>query len=690
MFSFGRNKINLERKNLKFILNNQVIYCSKSTAVRISPIIKKHFSESNQDYFSITIPEFTDSLLCSEEDYKYFDDILNLIEIQITITNKDILKIFARELEINELTCLIEMFEQSYEIITTDKFLLIQKEIFEKILNINNDNYGQLIDYLLKIKDKEEEKILISKESLYNFVLIACMTNASKIEILLNFLKDFESITKSGQFKYFKEEILKELKDNQNSKEIRFIVRYLFFQKEIPKEKIESTFSDQEINSYVDLIFIFSTNDRGQIISEIETQKRDNSNFLNEFEVEDKYQFKIYQSIQNDDLESFTQLINRKTGKINYNDYVEYSKFNRNSEFFQFNYLNLSSFFGSEKVFNLIYVNTNPKYEITYETFKVAVIGGNSSIIHKCEENIDFNDMYNPTCLYVLKAIQYHRNEVFEWLIEKLNDKTQLNHVRFIECAIRYNNIEALFILLSMGISYQSLFAFSMLYNNFYLAKLALKLPYKSKFCSRKIKINDYSPFTFMIRDEMPVYIAISKNQIDFVKIIVNDKNYDPFVKYQNMTPIEFAIANDKFEIVKFLLTKRNIMKAQKYKMSLFEFTILQKKFNIAEFFLHQPTLKSIGDYTYSSFKLPDLDNINNISNPDFEFISNCTHFFLDTSKSEKTEEIKNKICLKNQSLLACLAAYSLNEVEFVPFLNKYKIDINITDSETVYFKIFK
>ena len=47
------------------------------------------------------------------------------------------------------------MFEQSYEIITTDKFLLIQKEIFEKILNINNDNYGQLIE---KLKTKKKKK----------------------------------------------------------------------------------------------------------------------------------------------------------------------------------------------------------------------------------------------------------------------------------------------------------------------------------------------------------------------------------------------------------------------------------------------------------------------------------------------------------------------------------------------------
>ena len=78
-----------------------------------------------------------------------------------------------------------------------------------------------------------------------------------------------------------------------------------------------------------------------------------------------------------------------------------------------------------------------------------------------------------------------------------------------LEQSIRYNNFEAFNYLFSIGIDYQPLFSLAMLYNNFYLAHLSLKLPYDCKCSSKKIQFKNNSPFLY-IHHNISLFIILT------------------------------------------------------------------------------------------------------------------------------------------------------------------------------------
>lgn len=536
MYSFVFNipvkkKINIVRIHI----NGHEITTPQNNATSISQKIDRLTSDPDSTekdpniFFSISIPEFDNSFICSENDYKYFSDIFNKIPIQITVTNKEVLKIFARELEIEELKSIIDMFEKSYDIFTTDSFFTIQKEIIEKMLEIDNDNYGQLIDHLCYLKESHDE---INNDFLYNIVLTTCLARSDKIELLMNFLKEFEIKTKSDTFQYFKKLILSELKDNDNLNEIRFIVRHLYSIKEISEETIISSLKkhndDQIPIIFRDILYeklnedIVNNQDKKNNIiihdrTTIENEAFKKLDFLNEYALKGSNPDKIFQSIKNDDLDSFSQLTNEDTNNSKYRKKITTTIYERSSDLVDMNirYIDLCAFFGSEKIFNFILMNESQKIEIKSNTMLMAVCGGNSSIIHQCSEMVIFNPELVRNC--ILKAIQYNHNEVFEWLVETYQPfKTNSIYYFFnqfpmfftrriihidenilLKQSIRYNNLESLSYLFSIGIDYQPLFSISMLYNNFYLARLALKLPYNCNYSSKKVTKKNFSPFFY-------------------------------------------------------------------------------------------------------------------------------------------------------------------------------------------------
>ena len=104
MFSFQFN-LPKNKNDLEIVINEYSFKCSKSNAEKISKTIHNHNSQKNKskkevNTFIISISEFQNTLICSEDDYKIFENIFCQIPINLTSTNKNVLKIFATKLEI--------------------------------------------------------------------------------------------------------------------------------------------------------------------------------------------------------------------------------------------------------------------------------------------------------------------------------------------------------------------------------------------------------------------------------------------------------------------------------------------------------------------------------------------------------------------------------------------------------------
>lgn len=518
MFSFAFHKLKKGNNNWKLKINDHVIKCTKSNAKSISNKIFNYYSNKSinklvlnenedKDFFEIKISEFDDSLICSEQDYKYFDDIFNLIPVQISMTNKNVLKIFAKELEIYDLSKLIDIFEQSYDLITNDSILNIQKEITNEIIDITEENCDQLIAKIIeKYEEKDDNNFILDNDFLYTVVLSTCIIRSNKIELLMTFLKTLEEKTMGNQFKYFKKLILLELKESSTpeTNEIRFIIRYLYNIHEIDQKTIEKVLGAKnketglyELYNFKDILFDKDTN-----LSETSIKYAKMGSNPDD----------IYQAIKNDDIDRFSELINQKSDNYKYNDIIQLDLYERSSFFMtiksQCYYIDLSAFYGSEKVFNYILLNVDPNDCISEETVLSAFCGGNPSIIHKC---IEINKLHKTTfSLCLLYSLMHHYNETFEWLIENHNSLLNqssavlindlIDQPKFLETAVQFINFDALSYLISIGIDYLPLFSLSLIYNNFYLAKLSLKLQYNCN--SSIVKTNGKrSPFLYEYKE---------------------------------------------------------------------------------------------------------------------------------------------------------------------------------------------
>lgn len=136
----------------------------------------------------------------------------------------------------------------------------------------------------------------------------------------------------------------------------------------------------------------------------------------------------------------------------------------------------MASFYGSEKIFNYILLNIGSSLKLENRNINLALIGGNISIIQKYFENIKKNDYFLSSIL--MTTIKYNHNEIFEWLYESFDRSELYQHSNkasnLIKIAIQFSNYEALYYLLTNGLYYVSLFALSMIYNQFYLNKVSL------------------------------------------------------------------------------------------------------------------------------------------------------------------------------------------------------------------------
>lgn len=552
MFSFVFDKLPKRKQNWEIIINGHHIPCSKENAILISKKINNFNAnqktglekEKKNIFFEIDIPQFNDLLICSENDYQYFIDIFNSVPVQISAANKEALKIFADELEIDELLNIINMFDQTYDLITNDETLKIQREITSKMIDLTQDNFDQILEYILNLynDDDPQKKLIFDYDFISNAILTASLIKAEKIELLIQFLKELDSKTKNGLFQYFKRFICYELIDKVFSNEIRFIVHYLYLIDELSENYVRNFCVGKKATGFYNIDEMLDI-----VFNKMRCQKRledvrwinrsyslafiynDNDNSPDSYSEEELDEYiktgfspnKIYQAIKNDDIELFTQLINQKSSDRKFNDCIALLAYERNSLIFKkrASYISLCAFYGAEKIFNFIILNVNPKKVINIYITRNAFAGGNIAIIHKCVEHCKMDNFAVITCLY--ETIKNHYIELFEWLIETynpfskgfdliLNGNHGIVHFTdssFLDISLKYFNFDAIHYLLSIGICYSSLFSLSMVYNNFYLADFSLKLQYNCNDTCKYMKKNNFSPFLFEYRNEVSFFI---------------------------------------------------------------------------------------------------------------------------------------------------------------------------------------
>lgn len=538
MFVFAFSKLPKAPSNWKIIINDHEIPCSRSNAEIISKKIldfissqKMNYEEKKSDiFFKTTIPQFDDSLFCSESEYQIFNDIFNLVPIRITVVNKEVLKVLAKELEIEELSKIIKMFEEAYDLITNDEIIRLEKEICNELISLTNDNFYQVLNYIQNICNNDDS--IIDNELLSSIILTVCLVKAEKIELLMEFLIKFDEKTNNKLLTYFKCLLMDELKDNLYSNEIHFIIRHLYNIKIIDKNDFCDLFSKKITPNSIDLSSLFQiifTNEIPPVnlcnirwidlsfsvsVSRFEKENIYNILFpkekLSEYSKTGSSPENIYQAIKNDDIDSFTQILSQNSAKMIFNDTIKTLVYERHSELVKYNldYLTLSAFYGSEKIFKYILMNSGPEV-LNVTVTKYAFVGGKVEIIHKCIENIQMNLGLVFDCL--LLTIKHHHYELFEWLIEtyepfsKNSQKNLPGHLTmknfdetsFLEYSLRYYNFNALFYLISIGIDCVPLFSLSMLFNNYYLANLSIKLQYNCNTSCKYMKLKNNSPFLY-------------------------------------------------------------------------------------------------------------------------------------------------------------------------------------------------
>ncbi|KAK8838645.1 hypothetical protein M9Y10_032681 [Tritrichomonas musculus] len=710
MFRFAFNKIPKKKKDWKIVINEHVIACTKKNAEIISKLImKENKSGANKECYNITIHEFEDSFICSESDYEYFKNIFCCSPIQITNTNVEVLKKFANIFEIEELIQLLELFESYYDTITNFKPLQTQKDISNELLNIEENNFESILTHLSEIEKNDQDNI-ITPDLLYNIFLNLCFIRPTKIELLIDFLKKYEESTKGNQFQSFKNKLLEEFSDlNENSiryfynrtikekldlrhslKTMQFVLYYLCSINEIN----ESQFKPHQTFKY-NHYFTFNFN------------KKPTDNFTEE-EIEEYKKTgycpkKIYHTIKKDDLDLFTEMMTES--QLDFNKNIPILIHERNPDICyedddKISYLNLAAFYGSEQIFNYILMNLNLA-QIEYVTLRMAFMSGNINVIRKCIDMIEMDDSILESCIVI--AIKYNYSEILEWLFENYevtntriyNEKTL---IRLIENAIKFNNIEVLTYLLSYGIDHASLFTLSLVYSQFVLIKLALELPYKSPINSKYIKAVNLNPYSYKYKDVDPLFIAIYRDQIEIVKLLVNSKKYSQNIKCDNQSPLFFAFAQEKIDIFEFFLKDDRFNTSQTVDgTTLFEDSLSKNKTDSAEYLLKNSDIEKIGDFTPKCFEFL-INNINNFFDniynnrklfysfndvcKEMNYLSNFIEIFVKVTNDENIENNKKTIIKENKELFACLAAKFLKEEEFSQFIDRYSININTKYSE--------
>ncbi|OHS95072.1 hypothetical protein TRFO_38742 [Tritrichomonas foetus] len=559
MFSTSFNSDSKSQRKaitIAITINDYTFETSKDFAMFLSPVIKQYFKKNkNSSCFHMQIPDLINPFF--RDDYVYISLLFRNKPIFINFRNKGVLSIIAKELKIEELNNKIQLFDDINDTIINNETIILYSEFSKLLVSLNDTNFEES---LIEVKDRFSQ---IDQQFMLNMTLTISETIPQQIEIIIRLLITIDQQKQSNIIQNFVSLVFEDILNYVHVKPACFIIRLLKKENILSDDQISELLYKLEHQKYggnksnsgesiIDTV-IFRTDDVKFLITHHDTTG-DNPDYY-------------FQILKHDDLDS---LIACST-KLDFSshmyaqscDYDRYMIFSRNHYIRKegFSFIDICAYFGSTKCFDFLLINN---YEITQQTANFAIAGGSSEIIRKADQE----NMLKISKIMFSYAIYFHRYETFEWLLEKLdcynvvdypnnfpypNDTIDFftlmkNNSCLIE-TIKCYNIDTMLCLLSNGAPCECLFIYSMIYDNFYLSKLALSMKHR----------HGYRPLSCYFGSEPPIHIAIFKNQIDIVESLINEYIVNINDEWNNLSPIESAMQLGHKKLVEILYSHKNI-----------------------------------------------------------------------------------------------------------------------------------
>lgn len=289
----------------------------------------------------------------------------------------------------------------------------------------------------------------------------------------------------------------------------------------------------------------------------------------------------IVDFIKKDDVDSMRQMISSPNLNFNINHRYLF-KFNEQNEDYNLN--ELSCLYGSIKCFRFLIQNT--ENSTIRKCMDYAIIGGNHEIIQILEQsgiNVDTNS--------IQIAIQYHKIEIFDWLLEKFDAKYEKYRLmNFFSACIRHrfyhglkliNECDAFDVFREATISNFSLVIdlcikyfiqsfpdgfmhVAINYKNYQVIKKLLDcelMPQKEKELSKyfSVLMKEKLLNALLSSQELiignVINIACKDPNYGIIKKLAKHKNTDLNNVYNNHTPLSYACMTDNKYVVEFLLS---------------------------------------------------------------------------------------------------------------------------------------
>ena len=418
----------------------------------------------------------------------------------------------------------------------------IQKKIFKYIKKGMETNFQSLTNEI------ENDQIMNDKNEFRSFLhLIIRISNNNRSQNFHVKIEQILSFYKNQILNYFtNDEIFDIFKNNKRILLFLFDEKIIIFtesilQKISKKKYIKSNYIQfllPEINSFTKR----SEETSGETDLKLFKEKRK----IGENEL---YMCEL---IRNDSVEDFITLINRKN--ISLNTKIEASIYETNTFLIkntEQSLIEYAAFFGSIQIFQYLLLNN---VTLTPSLWKYAIHGRNADLIHLLEDNhVECNIDQN-----IIESIKCHHNELVNYFL----NMTQNNIQSYISVILKYYNFEYFdykFINEKLFYDYCK---------NDYIIFVQKFLP--DVIINEVVEIRkelDSNIYTLKIKNMTALHVAIEKENIEIIKLLLTRKDIDVNClaiifkgpKLHQKTALHIAVENENAEIVKLLLSNQNI-----------------------------------------------------------------------------------------------------------------------------------
>lgn len=264
----------------------------------------------------------------------------------------------------------------------------------------------------------------------------------------------------------------------------------------------------------------------------------------------------ICELIRNDSVEKFISHITKNN--IPLYKLIESSIYETNSFLLdkQPSFIEYASFFGSIQIFRYLKMSS---VDLPPSLWLYAIHSQNPEMIHLLEEeNVDPDDESFKEC--IKESIKCHYNDFFEYIKSQYCKFDDDDDFDIISTKIKYHN----YVLFPNDLT--KLFSFYNFcrYNYVLIVDLLLE--------TSEIDINAMVKNTEKNTDNNSLHVAIEKNNIDIVKLLLSDpkinvniksifenRNNIKILKYEEKTSLDIAIEKNYIEIAKLLINHKDI-----------------------------------------------------------------------------------------------------------------------------------